>query len=260
MLLNGKTFSDQGKPLLILHGLFGSAANWNWQCRELAGDFAVTALDLRNHGASFHSPEMNYPVMAADVLAWLDDRSIDSCYLLGHSMGGKVGMQLALEHPERVERLLVVDIAPVNYSARHGSHEIIFEGLEAIDVSKLKSRGEADQLLSEYVEEEPLRQFLLANLIRSDAGGFRWRFNLGALRDNYPRLRERLAGDSVFDKPVLFVKGAESAYIGEEHREQILAQFPRAQVKVIEGAGHWVHADKPKVFNKIALDFFKQEF
>lgn len=255
--LNSRRFSATGKPLIILHGLFGSLNNWNWQSRELARDFAVTALDLRNHGGSPHRADMDYASMAADVLAYLDANGIDSCYLLGHSMGGKVGMQLALTHPHRVERLLVADIAPVDYTRQRGAHENVFDGLEAIDLNRLESRAEADRVLAEYVEEEPLRQFLLANLTRNDAGEFQWRFNLAALKRNYNKLRQK-PGAGEFDKPVLFVKGADSHYIGEEHRETILSRFPQAQVKVIMGAGHWVHADKPKTFHKIARDFFLQ--
>ncbi|MEX2129893.1 MAG: alpha/beta fold hydrolase [Pseudohongiellaceae bacterium] len=259
MQLNSKQYATAGKPLIILHGLFGSLNNWNWQSRELAREFAVTALDLRNHGGSVHHADMNYALMAKDVLTFLDAQQIDSCYLLGHSMGGKVAMQLALEHPERVERLLVVDIAPVDYSAKKGAHEDVFAGLEAIDLDKLASRKEADRMLAEYIEEKPLRQFLLANLTRSEQGGFQWRFNLAALRGNYNKLRHKPAGGKPFEKPVLFVKGADSNYIGEEHRDRILKLFPAAQIKVIMGAGHWVHVDKPQTFYKIARDFFSRE-
>ena len=258
-LLNSKQYSQQGKPLLILHGLFGSLNNWNWQSRELAKTLAVTALDLRNHGASFHAPDMTYPLMAADVLAWLDANEIASCCIMGHSMGGKVGMELALQHPQRVERLLVVDIAPVDYSRKQAGHEEVFAGLEAVDVEHLSSRVEADRLLSEYLDDKALRQFLLANLVAGAQGGFQWRFNLSALRNNYEKLRVRINEKRTFDKPVMFVKGADSPYIGEEHRDTILTLFPQAEVKIIMGAGHWVHADKPQVFSKIAADFFSRD-
>jgi esterase len=254
MKLNFKQYSTQGEPLLIMHGLFGSLGNWAWHSRELAKDFAVIGLDLRNHGGSPHSDEMNYACMAQDVLEFMDDHAIERCHLLGHSMGGKVAMQLALSAPQRVDRLVVADIAPVTYP---GQHDSVFEGLLAIDLDSIGSRSAADVVLAQYEEDELVRQFLLTNLLKKPEGGFYWRVNLPALQANYVRLRERPPADGVFAGPVLFVKGALSNYIVEQHRDEILQRFPQAKTKVIMHTGHWLHAEKPQTFYRIVHSFLK---
>ncbi|MFM1896437.1 MAG: hypothetical protein RLZZ385_1511 [Pseudomonadota bacterium] len=262
MQLNAKRYGDAGPPLLILHGLFGSLSNWNWHSRQLGERFTVYALDLRNHGGSPHHELMDYPAMAGDVLRFMDDHGIAEACILGHSMGGKVAMQLALSHPERVRCLLVADIAPVDYSAARAAkegHEEIFQALESIDPRTVSSREEADHGMAGLIPNEAVRKFLLANLVKSGPGGFRWRFNLPALKQNYDALRAKPVGTTPFDKPTLFIKGADSHYIGEEHRDAIMALFPRAELKIIMGAGHWLHADKPPTFNKVVSDFLDRE-
>jgi esterase len=256
MKLNFKQYSSVGEPLLILHGLFGSLGNWGWHSRQLSRDFAVYGLDLRNHGASPHSEDMNYEIMALDVLEFMDDHGIEKAHLLGHSMGGKVAMQLALSAPERVMCLVVADIAPVTYP---GEHDSIFAGLLAIDLSRIRSRNEADAILVEYEEDELVRQFLLTNLLKDAQGHFYWRINLPTLKSNYVRLRARPSATGVFDGPVLFVKGALSSYLTEQHREDILARFPQARTKVILHTGHWLHAEKPQTFYRIVLGFLKPD-
>lgn len=252
MKLNFKQYSEAGEPLLILHGLLGSLGNWGWQSRQLASDFAVTGLDLRNHGASPHAASMGYADMAEDVLEFMDDHKIEHCHLLGHSMGGKVAMQLALSEPDRIERLVVADIAPVTYK---GEHDSIFAGLLAIDLGKIKSRNEADAVLVEYEDDELVRQFLLTNLLRNADGEFYWRVNLPTLQSNYARLRDAPSAEGPFKGSVLFVKGALSNYITEKHRDAILARFPNATTKVIMHTGHWLHAEKPQTFYRIVHDF-----
>jgi esterase len=256
MKLHGKQFSTQGEPLLVMHGLFGSLGNWSWHCRQLSKDFAVYGLDLRNHGASPHSDEMDYTHMAQDVLEFMDDHGIARAHLLGHSMGGKVAMQVALSAPQRVERLVVADIAPVTY---RGEHDDIFAGLLAIDLAALQSRTEADHILAPYEPDELVRQFLLTNLMKNPEGGFHWRINLPVLQSNYERLREKPAATGPFEGPTLFVKGALSNYITEQHRDDILARFPRARTKVIMHTGHWLHAEKPETFYRIVLQFLKPD-
>lgn len=258
MKLNYKQFSTGGAPLIILHGLFGNLRNWNWHARELAGDFSVYVLDLRNHGDSPHADSMNYPEMAADLLEFLDDRQLGEVNLLGHSMGGKVAMQLALSEPGRVSRLLVADIAPVAYEQSRGDHENVFSGLLSIDLASLSSRNDAELALAPFVIEEGVRKFLVSNLVKGEDDGFQWRFNLSALRDNYDRLREGVRTDRTFDKPVLFVKGAGSHYIRQDDWPAIQRLFPAARIKTVMGAGHWLHAEKPQVFFKLARDFFSQ--
>jgi esterase len=259
MELHYRQYSDSGKPLLILHGLFGNLKNWNWHARELARDFRVYALDLRNHGESPHSAAMDYRVMAEDVLEFIDNRELSEVSILGHSMGGKVAMQLALNYPHRVSRLLVVDIAPTAYGEERGDHEEVFEGLLSIDLSSLQSRTEAETLLTPRVTEPAVRQFLVSNLVRDEHGRYEWRFNLPALYENYGRLREGVSGSQVFDRPVLFIKGAMSNYLIDEDRSTIERLFPAARLKTVMGAGHWLHAEKPQVFYKLARDFFAGE-
>lgn len=262
MQLNFKQYSDVGKPLVSLHGLFGSLANWGWHSKELSKSYAVYGVDLRNHGASPHSSEMNYESMAADVLEFLDRMELSSCYLIGHSMGGKVAMQLALKNAARVDKLLVVDIAPVEYPSDSSTgHEQVFAGLSSIDLASLSSRKSADEQLQAFVEEPQVRQFLLTNLSKQASGEYAWKLNLAALENQYAHLRAKPAAaesTAAFDKPVLFVKGALSNYIQESHQQRILSLFPNAKVKIIMQAGHWLHAEKPQAFNKIALDFFKK--
>lgn len=259
MKLNFRQFSDQGEPLLILHGLFGSLSNWAWHSRKFAEHFAVTALDLRNHGTSPHSDEMSYPAMAADVLEFMDDQAINTAHVLGHSMGGKVAMQLALNHPERIRRLVVADVAPVQYGGERGEHDEIFEGLSAVDLATLESRAAADHQLAAWVEDEVVRQFLLSNLIRNDEGQFAWRINLPVLRERYADLRAKPQSDRRYDGEVLFVRGDLSDYITEHHRDEILALFPKAKIKTIVQTGHWLHAEKPETFNRIVSTFLTAE-
>lgn len=256
MQLNHKQHSDRGAPLLILHGLFGSLSNWNWHARKWSEHFTVYALDLRNHGNSPHADSMTYPEMAADVLQFLDDHGIDSCHLLGHSMGGKVAMQLAMEQPSRVRSLMVADIAPVAYEA--GEHDSIFAGLAAIDPARISTRQEADAALVDQVEDEQVRLFLLSNLQRHGTGGYEWRINLPALEACYEDLRAGLE-EGRYEGPVLFLKGDKSAYVKDEHRDVILSRFPRAQVRVLMQAGHWLHAEKPESFNRLVTEFIHDQ-
>ena len=253
--LNYRQYSHSGAPLLVLHGLFGSLSNWSWQCKQLAQKFAVFGVDLRNHGSSPHASNLSYPVMAQDVLQLLEDLKIGSCHLLGHSMGGKVAMELALTAPGKVERLLIVDIAPVTYPTQAKGHMQVINGMKAIKLDNLESRASAEVFLRRYIVDEPTRKFVLTNLVRNPSGGFCWRLNLSAIERDYDALRDMSDHDSSFQKPTLFVKGAESGYIQSKHREQTLAYFPQSDVKVIMGAGHWLHAEKPQVFQKIAMDF-----
>lgn len=238
--------------MLVLHGLFGSLSNWAWQCRELASDFAVYGLDLRNHGGSPHSEEMDYGSMALDVLAFMDEHGLARCHLLGHSMGGKTAMQVALSAPQRVARLVIADIAPVAYE---GQHDSILAGLAAIDLSRITSRSQADEILVAYEPDELVRQFLLTNLLRTPEGGYYWRINLPVLTRDYARLREAPPSHGRFDGPTLFVKGALSHYITEAYRGAILQRFPNAQMKVIMHTGHWLHAEKPQTFYRLVHDF-----
>jgi len=258
MQLNFKQYSQQGQPLIILHGLFGSLSNWGWHSKELAEKFAVYGLDLRNHGASPHSDQMSYQVMAADVAEFLEQQQLESASIIGHSMGGKVAMQLALTAPSLVKALVVVDIAPVAYPSSAGGHQAVFAGMEAIDLTSLQSRAEADQVLAEYEKEAGIRQFLLTNLVKRN-GSYQWRLNLPVLKACYDDLRGMPQNSEPFVNSTLFIKGELSSYIIEANKAEILRQFPNADVKLIMGAGHWLHAEKPQVVKKVVLDFLAEK-
>ena len=243
-----------GAPLIILHGLFGSLDNWHSISRRLGEHFQVLAVDQRNHGQSPHSAEMNYRVMAEDVSELMRAQHVEHAHVLGHSMGGKTAMQLALHSPEKVDKLVVVDIAPRAYSPRHGQ---IFEGALSIDLAAYHNRGDVENALAQFIPEKAVRQFLLKSLAREAGGGFRWKLNLRDIFKNYGRLSEGLSGERPFDKPVLFIRGEASNYLREEDWELIQRLFPRAEMQTIARAGHWVHADAPEFFLQVVLDFLR---
>ena len=259
MQLNYREYSEQGKPLIILHGLFGSLGNWGWHSKQLAESFRVIGVDLRNHGDSPHEAEMDYQLMAEDVRDLLEHLNIKQCAILGHSMGGKVAMQLALHHPELISRLVVADIAPAEYPKAADGHLKILEGMTHLDLGALTSRKDAEVKLSEFVESEVTRKFILTNLTRNQDAAYEWRLNLEAIKNNYENLRAKLEWSEPFEKPVLFVKGALSNYIHSKHEKEILEIFPAASVKIIMEAGHWLHAERPQVFQKIVNDFLLQD-
>lgn len=239
-----------------MHGMFGSLSNLGVIGRVLADKYKVVAVDLRNHGESPHSLEMNYPCMANDVIELMDDLAIPQATLLGHSMGGKIAMQIALNHPNRVNKLIVADIAPVTYKPdRHGG---VLEGLQALSETRPVSRKQADQLLSTYVEENSVRAFLLKNLVKEEDGRFSLRLYMEGIIGNYYDTLTLAPTGKLFSGPTLFIKGADSAYIQDKHRDEVLLLFPQVQLKVIANTGHWLHAEKPDTFNKIVLDFLEQ--
>ncbi|OMH33962.1 alpha/beta fold hydrolase [Motiliproteus sp. MSK22-1] len=246
--------SGSGTPLVIAHGLFGTLENWGGQIKALSEHFLVYAVDLRNHGLSPWSSEMDYPSMSTDLLEFLDDHQLDQVLLLGHSMGGKAAMQLALDHPRRIRKLVVVDIAPVQYPHHHDQ---VFEGLFNVDLQKISSRKEADSALAEYVEEVSVRQFLLKNLYR-DKSHFAWRMNLDSLQKEYEQLAKAPQSKGKYQGQTLFIKGGVSNYIQESHRSTIAHLFPNASARILDGVGHWPHAEKPAVFTKILLRFLQQ--
>lgn len=251
--------TGEGRPLLLLHGLFGSLENLGGVNQRLQDGWQIHGLDLRNHGRSPHTDTMDYPAMAEDVVAYLDQQGIDRACLLGHSMGGKTAMQVALTYPERVERLIVADIAPVTY---HPRHDAILEGMKNLDLAIIGSRSDADRALQEYVEIPEIRMFLLKNLERvpkdekgDDVDVFRWRLNLPVIDACYQNLADAPVGDGPFDGPVLFLKGADSAYIQRKHHDHIHALFPEARIEEIEGTDHWLHAERPDEFARRCREF-----
>ncbi|MDM5122312.1 alpha/beta fold hydrolase [Aeromonas rivipollensis] len=247
-------FKDQGQgPVVVLiHGLFGSLDNLGLLARPLSEHCRVISVDLRNHGASFHSDEMSYPQQGADVIALLDHLALDKVALVGHSMGGKVAMQVAKLAPARVDRLVVADIAPVAYP--HARHQNVFAGLNATLANPPQSRAEAEALLAQYVEIPGVRQFLLKSFAKTEAG-WGWRFNVPALERNYANIMGWPDDQTRFEGPTLFIKGGDSDYVQPQYTETVMAQFPAAKARVIAGTGHWLHAEKPVLFNKLVVDF-----
>ena len=243
-ILHSKVFGE-GKPLIILHGLFGMLDNWQGLAKKFGQFFEVHIVDQRNHGKSFHAAEHSYELMCEDLLQYLDSQGLDKVYLLGHSMGGKTAMFFATKYPKRVAKLVVVDIAP-KYYAPH--HQEILAGLCAVENAKVASRKEADQILSEYFSQVGIRQFLLKNLYWKTEGELSFKFNLEVLSKEIQNVGEALLDDTVFTEPTLFIDGGTSNYINSEDQELIGKHFPDSEIVEIVNAGHWVHAENPKDF------------
>jgi esterase len=237
--------TGNGHPLLILHGLFGSHENWSTIASLLSNHFQIHALDLRNHGRSSQSPNMSYPLMVEDLAEYLNDQNLASAHVLGHSMGGKVAMQLALTHPERVAKLVIVDIAPRAYAPRHRE---ILDGLLSLNLKALQTRSQMEQALAPRIPELEVRQFLLKNAKRDEHGSFYWQMNLNAINANYPLLNAAIPAAKPFGHPALLICGEASDYVLPEDVEEMRKVFPNLQSQTIAGTGHWVHAEAPKAF------------
>lgn len=240
MKLNFKK-AGSGPPLVILHGLFGSADNWFSIARELQEDFTLYLIDQRNHGDSPHSEEWNYQVMVEDLHELFEEEGLEKVFLMGHSMGGKTAMNFALSYPERVEKLIIADIAPRYYPVHH---QEILNGLKALPISSIKSRKEADELLANYIPELGIRQFLLKSLGR-DANGFVWKINIPVIAANIEEVGQQLESDEQYLGDTLFLGGERSDYIQASDLEEIISFFPNYQLKTISNAGHWLHAEQP---------------
>jgi esterase len=234
-----------GAPLLILHGLFGFSDNWQTIAKALSDQHLVVTPDLRNHGRSPHLSTHSYPEMADDLRFFLEQRWMFSADVIGHSMGGKAAMQFALEYPDMVHRLVVVDIEPFQADDNQSD---IFRALLDMDLSKMANRQDAESYLSDRITDFGTRQFLLKNITREEDGRFTWKMNLPVLWKHYANILAPVKSPkgNTFDKPTLFVRGSRSDYIKDAEIPLIKTLFPRAEVVTIEGAGHWVHADKPQ--------------
>ncbi|WP_404340088.1 alpha/beta fold hydrolase [Pseudoalteromonas mariniglutinosa] len=253
MLLNYKQ-TGQGPHVILIHGLFGSLENLNVIANALSDNYTVTNIDIRNHGRSFHDDAMNYTAMAADINSLLKHLAIDNAHFVGHSMGGKVAMQVAQNTPYLVDKLVVLDIAPVAYAARHND---IFAGLNAVKNAHAVDRKTADSVLQQHINELGVRQFLLKSFAKNDHGEFAWRFNLDVLFAQYKNILSNINENNSCLCDTLFIKGNDSDYILAQHRPAIMQLFPNAQAKIIHGAGHWLHAQKPHAVNKLIHDFLR---
>jgi len=244
----------QGPDLIILHGLFGSSDNWLSIAKVLANEYRVILPDARNHGQSPFSPTHNYTVMSEDLMELITSLNLTNPFVIGHSMGGKTLMKFLTLYPKVVRKAIVADISP-RYYTKH--HDHILNGLASIPIQTLDSRAQADQLLSSQIQEIGERQFLLKNLYRDENGSFRWRINLEVLAQEIENIGEGLSSDGQVDTPVLFLHGGASNYLTERDVPLISSIFKDYQIQTIEGAGHWLHAEKPQEFIHGVNAFFK---
>lgn len=244
----------QGQPLILLHGLFGAGSNWGMVAKHFAQHYQVISVDLRNHGSSPHSTSQSYANMADDLLELCDALSLQDIHLLGHSLGGKVAMQFAVQHPGLLDKLIVVDMAMRAYA---DAHTHLIDAMLDIDLSTLQSRHEADKILSNSILQTAVRQFLLMNLVKSDSGpGLAWRINLAAIKANYPDLQRAVCENAQYEKPCLFIRGEHSDYVQDADVEQIKTSFIKAQFDSLP-TGHWVHAEQPQAFIEVVENFLK---
>jgi len=250
MKLNYKR-QGEGRPFIILHGLFGSLDNWQTHAKKIGEYYEVILVDERNHGHSAHTNDHSYDLMAEDLRELMDDLEIDNAIVMGHSMGGKTAMRFAQLYPNRVNKLIVVDMGVKEYPMHH---DVILEGLCSLDFDKITSRGEADEHLSKYVANFAVRQFLLKNLYWVEKGKLAFRMNLPVLKNQMEEILKPLPEKEVF---VLtrFIKGELSNYILDEDIPQLEEYFPDSDVVSVAGAGHWVHSEKPDEFIEAVLEF-----
>jgi esterase len=255
MFLNYKKIGDSGKPLVVLHGVFGLLDNWLSISKSISDQgYQLYLVDQRNHGRSPHEEPMDYPTFAADLKDFISQQKLENPILIGHSMGGKSVMQYAVSNPETFEKLVVVDIAPRPYPVHHTQ---LLEGLNEIPLDKITNRNEADEILQEYEPSLAVRQFVLKNLYRKEEGGFGWRFNLPVLTSSMKNIGAAIAYSVPVQSPTLFMRGEKSNYIKDEDWEEILQIFPNAQLKTIAGAGHWIQAEQPQAFLNCLLEFLQ---
>ena len=253
--LYSRKVGENGTDFVVLHGLFGSGKNWRSFAGSLEDDFQVWTLDARNHGDSPHADSMSYQQMAEDVARFFVENELENVVLLGHSMGGKTAMQLALQFPDRIAALIVVDIAPVCYDHLHKQLKLI-EAMQELDLAGEMSRSEIEKKLAVKIPEKRLLSFLMTNLNRQN-GQFQWRIGLEQIAAgmqellNYPELK------SVFKGPVQFIGGENSAYLKFEYHALIRKYFPESRITMLDNCGHWLHVEQPAAFQKTVNEFLQ---
>lgn len=245
-----------GPALIILHGLFGMLDNWQSIAHKLGDHFTVYLVDQRNHGRSPHSPEFHYQAMSDDLMELLNKEGLDNIYLLGHSMGGKTAMQFTINHPQRVEKLIVADISPRKYS-NNQQHLALIDAMLTAEVQKAGSRAEVSEKLSEQIIPDHVRQFLMKNLYWVEKGKLGWRLNLQVIRNNLHEVFRSIETPKPLNTPSLFLKGEKSSYIRTADEHMIFRMFPKAVVKTIKDGSHWLHADNPDDFTREVISFLK---
>lgn len=243
----------EGKPLLILHGFLGMSDNWKTLGTQFASDgFQVHMLDLRNHGRSLHSDDFSYEFMVQDIVDYCKGHHLNTIDIIGHSMGGKTAMLLATTYPDLINKLIVADIGPKFYPQHH---QIILAGLNAVDFAKKPSRAAVEATLSEYITDFGTRQFLLKSLYWQEPGQLAFRFNLTVFNEKMEEIGVALPENEIFTKPTLFIRGGNSNYILDQDLEEIVQHFPNSKIETIPNAGHWLHAENPKMFHELAISF-----
>lgn len=253
--LNYKCFGH-GEPIVICHGLFGSLSNWLSIAKSLSEHFLLILVDLRNHGESFHCKSMTYLDMAQDVIDVLDDLGINQSYMIGHSMGGKVVMQVAASYPDRLLKGIVVDIAPKQYELNR--HDAVFNALFSVDLNQCKTRSDVDKQLSTSINDASLRQFLVKN-ISARQGVLEWKIGLRNIYENYSSIASEPQIKGSVTVPMVFIRGADSDYILSQDVEYINRRFSMNQLITIDQASHWVHIQQPKTVASVILNAFNTE-
>lgn len=254
MHLNYKKYGEASETIIIIHGFLGSLDNWHTLATEFSKDYTVYTVDMRNHGKSPHTENHNIKLMVNDLAEFMEQQNIPSAHIIGHSMGGKVAMQFAFDQTDKVEKLMVADIAPRQYKRGHDS---VIEALRAVDFTKVTKRKDAEDIMMHLVPDFGTRQFLLKNLTTSYSGGYKWRVNLNVLDRDYEEIIKPIEYDGVFLKPALFLRGELSTYIKPSDELEIQEHFINAQIETISGAGHWLHAENPKEFYEKVIRFLK---
>jgi pimeloyl-ACP methyl ester carboxylesterase len=245
----------KGQPLIILHGIFGISDNWVSFARQIEDQFRVLIPDQRNHGQSPHDPTFNYFALCADLYDFIEEHDLEDPIILGHSMGGKVAMRFALEHPDMVKALIVADISMRTYQRRY-RHLDMIDAMMNVNFEDAETREDVENQLIDKITEKRIRQFAMKNLYRRERSGqFAWRLNLEAINLNMDEVFEGIEMSETFDKPALFIKGGDSDYVKYEDYDQIYRNFLKAEIETIEGAGHWLHAEKPDEFLAIFNNF-----
>ncbi len=256
-ILHSKIYGENksATPLLVFHGLFGMLDNWGSFGREMGEFFPVHLIDLRNHGKSFHSPEMSHDDLAHDILHYMEFHKLEKVNLLGHSLGGKAVMQFAIKYPIKVQKLVVVDISPKAYPPHHQG---ILKALESVDFAVSTTRQEVEEVLLQYIPEKMVVQFLAKNLYWTDDKRLNWRFNLKTLADKYAQFVSNAIKFGVYSGETLFIAGEKSNYILPQDEFEMKQQFPNSSIVTINNAGHWVQAENPTDFNEVVKDFLSE--
>ncbi len=254
MSLNYKV-SGTGPPLIILHGFLGSLDNWQTHARSLSDMATVYIVDARNHGRSPHYPEHTYALMAEDLKNLMDEQGIAKASLLGHSMGGKTVMEFANRYPEMIEKLIIADISPRQYT---WNYDTIFGALNNVKLNEVENRNDAERMVREKLSEEGMVQFLLKSLDRTPDGSYEWKMNLEVLYNNFDEVIKGIELKGTYHFPTLVVRGANSKYVEAADLDEFKSHFNNLEVITIPNAGHWLHAEAPKAFLESVVTFLNR--